>query len=280
MQAVIRAVASGTHLPVTVKIRSGWSEEMRDPVGDRAALPGRGRAGAHAASAHAHADVHRAARAGRRSRRSKQALDIPVIGNGDIKTADDAVRMQRETGCDGVMIARGSFGQPWIFDQARALLDGTRGAADAAGRGALRHRARARARWLQAYEADPRGAAIEFRKHLGWYVKGLPNSADLRRRLHAVNRFGEVEGIFGEYLTWLERRAFELVARRRRRRPRRGARRRGVMRDRVLALLRQVADGAARHPTPRSTDLLAIPSNRSTSRRSITTARCGRAIPR
>ena len=53
---------------------------------------------------------------------------------------------------------------------------------------------------VQAYEADPHGAAIEFRKHLGWYVKGLPNSADLRRRLHQVNDFSEVEGIFADYL--------------------------------------------------------------------------------
>ena len=51
-----------------------------------------------------------------------------------------------------------------------------------------------------AYEPDPRGAAIEFRKHLGWYVKGIPGSADLRRRLHAVNSLDEVEGIFAEYL--------------------------------------------------------------------------------
>ena len=53
---------------------------------------------------------------------------------------------------------------------------------------------------VAAYETDPRGAAIEFRKHLGWYVKGLPGSADLRRRLHAVNSLDEVEGIFGDYL--------------------------------------------------------------------------------
>src|SRR5918997_526118 len=52
------------------------------------------------------------------------AVEIPVLGNGDIKTADDALRMHRQTNCAGVMIARGSFGQPWIFDQARALLDG------------------------------------------------------------------------------------------------------------------------------------------------------------
>jgi tRNA-dihydrouridine synthase len=58
---------------------------------------------------------------------------------------------------------------------------------------------------VQTYEMDPEGAAIEFRKHLGWYVKGLPNSAELRRRLHAVNSFDEVEGIFGDYLQWLDR---------------------------------------------------------------------------
>jgi tRNA-dihydrouridine synthase len=53
---------------------------------------------------------------------------------------------------------------------------------------------------VRAYEADPRGAAIEFRKHLGWYVKGLPGSADLRRALHLVNDFAEIEGIFADYL--------------------------------------------------------------------------------
>ena len=56
------------------------------------------------------------------------------------------------------------------------------------------------ARRAAAYEPDPRGAAIEFRKHLGWYLKGLPNSADLRRQLHAVDSLGQIEGIFGAYL--------------------------------------------------------------------------------
>lgn len=131
--------------------------------------------------------------------RVKEALEIPVIGNGDIKTAADAHRMHRETGCDAVMIARGSFGQPWIFRQARALLEGTPMPATPGVEErfaiALTH-----ARMVQEYEADPVGAALEFRKHLGWYVKGLPNSADLRKKLHAVNSFGEVEGIFAEYL--------------------------------------------------------------------------------
>jgi tRNA-dihydrouridine synthase len=127
------------------------------------------------------------------------ALDIPVIGNGDIKTPQDAVRMHRETGCAGVMIARGSFGQPWIFDQTRDLLEGRamRATPDVETRFgiALDH-----ARMAAAYEPDPRGAAIEFRKHLGWYVKGLPGSAELRKQLHAVNSLDEVAGIFEGYL--------------------------------------------------------------------------------
>jgi tRNA-dihydrouridine synthase len=128
------------------------------------------------------------------------ALEIPVIGNGDIRTPDDVVRMHRETGCDAVMVARGSFGQPWMFTQARAMLDGLPVPPDpgVSERFAI---ALDHARMAQDFEADPRGAAIEFRKHLGWYVKGMPGSAELRRRLHAVESLGEVEGIFGDYLS-------------------------------------------------------------------------------
>ena len=198
VQQVIRAVIRGTHLPVTCKIRSGWNEEMRDPVaialrcqdaGVRAiALHPRSRTQMYTGRAHWEEIAA-----------VKAALAIPVIGNGDIKTAEDALRMRRETGCDGVMIARGSFGQPWIFSQARALLEGmpmpaTPGVEERF-RIALEH-----ARMVQSYEHDPVGAALEFRKHLGWYVKGLPNSAELRKKLHAVNSFDEVEGIFADYL--------------------------------------------------------------------------------
>jgi tRNA-dihydrouridine synthase B len=123
-----------------------------------------------------------------------------VIGNGDIKTAEDAVRLQRETGCAGVMIARGSFGQPWIFDQTRALLEGKPKpeAPPVEERFAV---AVDHARMAEHYEPDPRGAAIEFRKHLGWYVKGLPHAAELKKKLFAVESFGEIESRFCEYLT-------------------------------------------------------------------------------
>ena len=207
VQGVIRAVSSATPLPVTVKIRSGWNEEMRDPVAIALRCQD---AGARALTLHPRTRTQMYSGNARWDEIAAvvDALEIPVIGNGDIKTAADALRMREHTRCAGVMIARGSFGQPWIFAQARALIDGTPVPAtpSVAERFAI---ALQHAAMVQSYEADPEGAAIEFRKHLGWYVKGLPNSADLRRRLHVVNGFGEVEGIFGDYLRWLEERSID-----------------------------------------------------------------------
>ncbi|HEX6536306.1 MAG TPA: tRNA dihydrouridine synthase DusB [Gemmatimonadaceae bacterium] len=200
---VIRAVARATHLPVTVKIRSGWSEEMRDPV--TIALRCQD-AGARVLTLHprTRAQMYSGNARWDEIAAVTRALDIPVLGNGDIRTPEDVVRMREETGCAGVMIARGSFGQPWIFTQARALLEGRpmppAPPVEERFRIAVEH-----ARMAEAYENDPRGAAIEFRKHLGWYVKGLPSSADLRRKLHQVESLAAVEDIFGEYLDAMRR---------------------------------------------------------------------------
>src|ERR1044071_1169100 len=203
VERVIRTVVRSTHLPVTCKIRSGWSEETRDPV--TIALRCQD-AGVRAIALHPRTRTQMYSGSARWEEIAAvvQALDIPVLGNGDIKTPHDAMRLWRQTGCAGIMIARGSFGQPWIFDQTRDLLEGrpmrpdpsveTRFAV------ALEH-----ARMANDYEPDRRGAAIEFRKHLGWYVKGLPGSAELRKKLHAVVSLGEVEGIFEEYLRDRER---------------------------------------------------------------------------
>lgn len=200
---VIRAVSRATHLPVTVKIRSGWSEEMRDPV--TIALRCQD-AGARVLTLHPRTRSQMYSGNARWDEIAAvvDALDIPVLGNGDIRTPEDAVRMHRLTGCAGVMIARGSFGQPWIFTQARALLEGIPAPATPPVEErfaiAIEH-----AKMADAYETDPRGAAIEFRKHLGWYVKGIPGSADLRRKLHQVVSLGEVEDILGGYIQELSR---------------------------------------------------------------------------
>src|SRR5437016_3499504 len=198
VQDVIRRVVRSPHLPVTCKIRSGWNDEMRDPVAIARRCED---AGVRVLTLHPRTRTQMYTGSARWDEIAAvvDALSIPVLGNGDIKTPEDAVRMRRETGCAGIMIARGSFGQPWIFDQTRDLLEGRPKRPDPGieerFRVALEH-----ARMAEEYEPDRRGAAIEFRKHLGWYVKGLPGSADLRKELHAVNSLDEVEGIFERYL--------------------------------------------------------------------------------
>ncbi len=114
-------------------------------------------------------------------------------------SAGDVVRMRSYTGCRGVMVARGSFGNPWIFRQARALLNGSPKPADPTPderfATALEH-----ARLTLAIEGDTPRAAREFRKHLGWYTRGLPDSAELRVRLQRVESLAEVEQLFASYL--------------------------------------------------------------------------------
>ncbi len=202
VQEIIRAVSKATPLPVTCKIRSGWSEEMRDPVGIALRCQD---AGARVLALHARTRTQMYTGQANWDEIAKvaEALDIPVLGNGDIKTAADAKRMLDHTKADGIMLGRGSYGQPWVFKQARALFEGlpmpeTPGVHERFAI-ALDH-----ARLVQGYEVDAIGAALEFRKHLGWYVKGLPNSADLRKLLHQVRDFSEVEEIFSNYLLHYE----------------------------------------------------------------------------
>jgi len=198
VESIIRAVVAATPLPVTVKIRSGWDEASRDPVGIARRCED---AGATALTLHART---RTELFGGKARWDEigavaRALRIPVIGNGDVVSPEDVVRMRDETGCAGVMVARGSFGNPWLFRDARALLDGRpRPAAPDAPerfRVALEH-----ARLTLALDGDTPKTVVEFRKHLGWYTRGLRGGAELRDRLHRVNSLAEVERIFAAYL--------------------------------------------------------------------------------
>jgi nifR3 family TIM-barrel protein len=183
---------------VTVKTRSGWSEDTRQPVDIARRMED---AGARAFTLHArtrtqmftgHANWDEIAAV-------VEALEIPVIGNGDVATAVDVRRMQEHTRCAAIMIGRGSFGNPWIFRDGRALLDGDPlpPGPDPAERFAL---ALAHAQLALDLQGDTRKTIVEFRKHLGWYTKGLPGAAALRERLFQVGSMLEAEAIFREYL--------------------------------------------------------------------------------
>jgi len=198
VQGIIRAVKDATRLPVTVKIRSGWDETQRDPV--EIALRCQ-EAGAQALTLHprTRTQMYQGNANWDEIGQVAAALSIPVIGNGDIRTAEDVLAMRRHTNCAGIMVARGSFGNPWLFAQARDLLDGRAKRPDPTPEErfatALDH-----ARLALRLQGDTRKTAMEFRKHLGWYTKGLRDGAELRQRLFAIESMAEAEVIFSDYL--------------------------------------------------------------------------------
>ena len=195
---IIRAVADATHLPVTVKTRSGWNDECRDPVSIGLRMQD---AGARAFTLHARTRTQMFSGKANWDEiaRVVEALDIPVIGNGDLETADDIVRMRNQTGCAGAMVGRGAFGNPWLFRESQALLAGRPLAPppDAAERFAV---ALDHARLALRLQGDTRRTVMEFRKHLGWYTRGLHGSSALRQRLFQIESIAEAEAIFLEYL--------------------------------------------------------------------------------
>lgn len=202
VDSIIRAVAGAIRVPTTVKIRSGWSEELRDPVGIALRCQD---AGARMLTLHPRTRTQMYSGEARWSEIAavKRALDIPVVGNGDIRTADDAVRMREETGCDGLMIARGSHGRPWLFSQCRAALDGLPIPPEPE----VRERFEVvveHARNAIAFERDEQRAMLEFRKHLGWYTKGLPDGRTLRQELFTVRTLAEAEAMLEGYRARLE----------------------------------------------------------------------------
>ncbi|MFW6202511.1 MAG: tRNA dihydrouridine synthase DusB [Gemmatimonadota bacterium] len=197
VERIVNAVDRATSLPTTVKLRSGFDEATRDPVG----LASRCRdAGARVVT------LHPRTREEMYSGRARwdeigalvEALDIPVVGNGDVHTGEDARRMREQTGCAGIMIARGSHGSPWIFAQARAALEGRpippTPEVDERFRIVLEH-----ARNAVAFGRSEEHAMLEFRKHLGWYTKGLPDGRVLRQRLFQVTRVEEAQRILEDY---------------------------------------------------------------------------------
>jgi nifR3 family TIM-barrel protein len=173
--AVVRAIRAAVRVPVTAKIRAGWDDAHVNAPEVARRLEDAG-AAMIAVHARTRAMVHTGEARLAIVRAVKEAVRVPVFGNGGVATLADARRMHRETGCDGVMIGRGAHGNPWIF---RALAQGGEHAPSAAERFAvmLRH-----VELYRQWAGDER-TAREMRKHLAWYAAHAPGGAALRVEL-------------------------------------------------------------------------------------------------
>ena len=180
---IIEAMVKETGKPVTAKIRMGWDESSVNAVEVAKVLE---QAGASAVAVHGR--TREQYYTGKADwdiiREVKQAVKIPVIGNGDIFSGRDALDMIEQTGCDFVMIARGALGNPWIFAEAKALWEGKEPpkAPDAREKREMLEK-----HFCALLELKGEYAAVrEMRKHTGWYLKGMPGAAAMRREINQI----------------------------------------------------------------------------------------------
>ncbi len=191
---IVRAVVDAVSLPVTVKIRAGWD---RDSINAPEIAKICEDAGAALLCVHARTreqlyepGVDRSVIAA-----VKSAVTIPVLGNGDIYTAADALSMMEETGCDGVMIARGAMGNPWVFAEIAAAMDGLNFVLPPA---AERFEvALGQVREMIAEKGERVGVA-EAKKHLAWYCHGMEGAAAARGRIMQATSYDELATILRE----------------------------------------------------------------------------------
>lgn len=202
--AMTRGMVEASRLPVTVKTRLGWDDSSSDVAGLARAVED---AGAAALTIHART---RAGLFGGVPRwegiaEARRAVRIPVIGNGDVRNPEDAMRMLETTGCDGVMVGRAALGDPWIFARLRAWWE--RGERLDPPSPAQRIGMSLRHLRLVSEEIGDDAAVREMRKHIAWYLRGLPHSARMRDDVNGTDTKEQLERLLIAYLHELERAA-------------------------------------------------------------------------
>lgn len=193
---ITKAVVEATPLPVTVKIRIGWDENNINAVENAkmiekagaCAIAVHGRTRAQMYSGHANLDVIRDV---------VEAVNIPVVGNGDIVDGPSALHMLEYTGCKAIMIGRGALGNPWIFKEINAYFAGEEFKRPS--------KEEIYNMIVDQYERllklkGERLALLEMRSHVGWYLKGMQGSAQIKNKANQALSFEEVKKILKEYL--------------------------------------------------------------------------------
>lgn len=194
-ERIVALCARAVSHPVTVKIRRGWAE------GDETCVEFARRmeqAGAAAITVHGRyaLQLYRGKADWDAIARVKRAVSVPVVGNGDVRTGADAVALVERTECDAVMIARGAEGNPWVFAQAKAALEGKRLPAPPTVEQRIAM-ARRHARLLAQREGRN---IVRMRKHAMWYITGLPGAAAARGRINACVQVEDFDRVFDELL--------------------------------------------------------------------------------
>ncbi|MFI1091007.1 tRNA dihydrouridine synthase DusB [Streptomyces sp. NPDC020917] len=204
LRSILReAVGNAGRLPVTIKMRKGIDDDHLTylDAGRIAVDEGVTAMALHGRTAAQHyggtADWDAIARL------KEHVPEIPVLGNGDIWCAEDAVRMMRETGCDGVVVGRGCLGRPWLFGDLVAVFENGAGGQGASGPAAprfgqvaavMRRHAELLGQWL----GDESRGVVDFRKHVPWYTKGFSVGSELRRALATSSSLAELDEHLGK----------------------------------------------------------------------------------
>ena len=195
---IVNKVSRAINKPVTVKIRMGFNLDSINAVEIAKIAEGNG-----TAAITVHGRTREQYYKGKANwdiiRQVKEAVTIPVIGSGDVQTPTDAQRMLEETGCDGIMIARGARGNPWVFSQIDGYLNNgiTQPIPDIdeVKRTILRH-----AKLSIQFKGEYTGIR-EMRKHIAWYTAGYPQSAKLRNKTNEIENIGDLEKLLEEFVS-------------------------------------------------------------------------------